>query len=391
MPSRDDIFKQQSPWGSPPGGDGNGSGRRTSPPNIDDLIRKAQGKIGKIFPGGKAGGKKPIALGIIILLILWALSGLYRVLPDEQGVVLRFGKFVKTTQPGLNYHLPFPVERVLTPKVTKVNRIDVGFRSASDTGRTSGVDDVPEESLMLTGDENIVNIDYSVFWVIKDAGKFLFKIQSPVVTVKAAAETAMREVIAKSRLQPILTEGRSKIEAETQTIMQGLLDEYESGIQITQVQTQKADPPDEVIDAFRDVQAARADMERSKNEAEAYQNDVIPRARGEAAKILQEAEAYKKQVVAEAEGEASRFVAIYNEYAKAKKVTQERMYLETMEKVLADIDKVIIDKSSGAGVVPYLPLPELRSKERNNEKIFDSNTSCSGSDSIPITFCGTRN
>ena len=364
MPSIDDILNKQSPWGSPPGGGGNGSGRRTSPPNIDDLIRKAQSKIGKIFPGGKAGGKKPITLGIVILLILWALSGLYRVLPDEQGVVLRFGKFTQTTQPGLNYHLPYPVERVLTPKVTKVNRIDVGFRSASDTGRTSGVDDVPEESLMLTGDENIVDINYSVFWVIKDAGKFLFKIQSPVVTVKAAAETAMREVIAKSKLQPILTKGISKIEAETQTIIQGLLDEYESGIQITQVQTQKADPPDQVIDAFRDVQAARADMERSKNEAEAYQNDVIPRARGEAAKILQEAEAYKKQVVAAAEGEASRFVAIYNEYVKAKTVTQERMYLETMEKVLADIDKVIIDKNTGAGVVPYLPLPELRKKEK---------------------------
>jgi len=283
-------------------------------------------------------------------------------LPDEQGVVLRFGKFVSTTQPGLNYHIPYPVETVLTPKVTKVNRVDVGFRSASDSGRTSGIDDVSEESLMLTGDENIVNIDFSIFWVIKDAGKFLFKIQSPVVTVKAAAETAMREVIAKSKLQSILTEGRSKIEIETQEIAQSLLDEYESGIQITQVQTQKADPPDEVIDAFRDVQAARADMERSKNEAEAYQNDVIPRARGEAAKILQEAEAYKKQVVAAAEGEASRFVAIYNEYVKAKRVTQERMYLETMEKVLADIDKVIIDRKAG-GVVPYLPLPELSKKK----------------------------
>ena len=283
-------------------------------------------------------------------------------LPDEQGVVLRFGKFVSTTQPGLNYHIPYPVETVLTPKVTKVNRIDIGFRSASDSGRTSGIGDVPEESLMLTGDENIVNIDFSVFWVIKDAGQFLFKIQSPVETVKAAAETAMREVIAKSRLQSILTEGRSKIEIETQEIAQSLLDEYESGIQITQVQTQKADPPDQVIDAFRDVQAARADMERSKNEAEAYANDVIPRARGEAAKILQEAEAYKKQVVAAAEGEASRFVAIYNEYAKAKQVTQERMYLETMEKVLADIDKVIIDRKAG-GVVPYLPLPELSKKK----------------------------
>jgi membrane protease subunit HflK len=284
------------------------------------------------------------------------------VLPDEQGVVLRFGKFVSTTQPGLNYHIPYPIETVLTPKVTKVNRIDVGFRSASDSGRTSGIDDVSEESLMLTGDENIVNIDFSVFWVIKDAGKFLFKIQSPVETVKAAAETAMREVIAKSKLQSILTEGRSKIEIETQEIAQSLLDEYESGIQITQVQTQKADPPDEVIDAFRDVQAARADMERSKNEAEAYQNDVIPRARGEAAKILQEAEAYQKQVVAAAEGEASRFLAIYNEYVKAKRVTQERMYLETMEKVLADINKVIIDRKAG-GVVPYLPLPELSKKK----------------------------
>ncbi len=208
-------------------------------------------------------------------------------------------------------------------------------------------------------------LTFQFFWVIKDAGNFLFRIQSPIETVKAASETAMREVIAKSQLQPILTKGRSIIEIEVQEIIQSILDEYESGIQITQVQTQKADPPDQVIDAFRDVQAARADMERSKNEAEAYANDVIPRARGDAAKILQEAEAYKKQVVAAAEGEASRFVAIYNEYAKAKQVTQERMYLETMEKVLADIDKVIIDRKAG-GVVPYLPLPELSKKGSNN-------------------------
>jgi len=355
-------FKGGSPWGSPPGG-GNGSGRGGQrPPNIDEVVEKIQKLISKLIPGGKSGGGKPIIFGLILLIVVWAFSGLYRVLPDEQGVVLRFGKFISTTQPGLNYHIPYPVETVLTPKVTKVNRIDIGFRSASDSGRTSGIDDVPEESLMLTGDENIVNVDFSVFWVIKDAGKFLFKIQSPVETVKAAGETAMREVIAKSNLQPILTAGRSRIEVEVQDIIQRLLDEYESGIQITQVQTQKADPPDQVIDAFRDVQAARADMVRSKNEAEAYANDVIPRARGDAAKILQEAEAYKKQVVAAAEGEASRFVAIYNEYAKAKQVTQERMYLETMEKVLADIDKVIIDRKAG-GVVPYLPLPELSKKK----------------------------
>ena len=355
-------FKNQSPWGSPPGGGGNGGFRRgPTPPDIDELIKKIQNTINRFIGGGK-GGTKPIMFGLLILVVVWALSGLYRVLPDEQGVVLRFGKFVNTTQPGLNYHLPYPIESVLTPKVTKVNRIDIGFRSERDSGfgTGGGVADVPEESLMLTGDENIVNIDFSVFWVIKDAGKFLFKIQDPEGTVKAAAETAMREVIARSNIQPILTEGRSVIETDTQEIIQQILDEYNSGIQITQVQTQKADPPDQVIDAFRDVQAARADMERSKNEAEAYANDVIPRARGEAAKILQAAEAYKKEVVAKAEGEASRFISIYNEYEKAKKVTQERMFLETMEQVLADINKIIIDKNSGSGVVPYLPLQELK-------------------------------
>ncbi|MDA7603783.1 FtsH protease activity modulator HflK [Candidatus Pelagibacter sp.] len=364
-----DDFKGRggSPWGSAPGG-GNGSGKGPTPPDIDAIIRDIQNKINKFLPGGSKSGGKPIGLILIILLFIWLASGLYRVGPDEQGVVLRFGKFIKTTQPGLHYHIPVPIETVETPKVTKVNRIDIGFRSERDSGFSTGggVADVPQESLMLTGDENIVNIDFSVFWVIKDAGKFLFEIQDPEGTVKAAAETAMREVIAKSDIQPILTEGRAKIEVETQEIIQSILDEYQSGIQVTQVQTQKADPPDQVIDAFRDVQAARADMERSKNEAEAYANDVIPRARGEAAKIMQAAEAYKQQVVAASEGEASRFNSIYNEYTKAKEVTQERMYLETMEKVLADIDKVIIEKGAGSGVVPYLPLPELGKKKASN-------------------------
>ena len=351
-----------SPWGKAPGG-GNGSGKGPTPPDIEAIIRDIQSKINKFLPGGSSSGGKPIGLILIILAFVWLASGLYRVLPDEQGVVLRFGKFVNMTQPGLHYHFPAPFERVLTPKVTKVNRVDVGFRPASDTGRSSGVGNVPEESLMLTGDENIVDINYSVFWVIKDAGKFLFNIQSPVETVKATSETAMREVIAKNNIQTILTEGRASIEVEVQEITQQILDEYGSGIQITQVQTQQADPPAQVIDAFRDVQAARADRERSKNEAEGYANDVIPRARGEAEQVLQQAEAYQKEVVAKAEGEASRFLAIYNEYKNAKQVTQERMYLETMEKVLADIDKVIIDKNSGSGVVPYLPLPALTKKD----------------------------
>jgi len=364
MSFKDKILNNQSPWGSAPGGgsNGNGSGTRREPPNIDELIKNFQKTINK-FSGGKSGGTRPLLLIVIILAGLWAASGLYRVLPDEQGVVLRFGKFVHTTQPGLHYHLPMPFERALTPKVTKVNRVDVGFRPASDSGRSSGIGNVPEESLMLTGDENIVDINYSVFWVIKDAGKFLFNIQSPVETVKATSETAMREVIAKNNIQTILTEGRASIEIEVQEITQKILDEYGSGIQITQVQTQQADPPAQVIDAFRDVQAARADRERAKNEAEGYANDVIPRARGEAEQVLQQAEAYKKEVVAKAEGEASRFLAIYNEYKNAKQVTQERMYLETMEKVLADIDKVIIDKKAGSGVVPYLPLPALTKKD----------------------------
>ena len=353
-----------SPWGSGgndrPSGNGGGGGNR--PPNIDDLANQFQDSLKKMFPGKKVpGGNKPIIIFGIIILGLWLASGFYRVLPDEQGVVLRFGKYVNQTQPGLHYHLPYPIETVVTPKVTRVNRIDVGYRSAADTGRATSVSDVPEESLMLTGDENIVDIDYSVFWIIKDAGKFLFNIQAPEDTVKSVAETAMREVIARYDIQSILTEGRAQVEIDTQEIMQEILDSYDSGISITQVQTQKADPPNQVIDAFRDVQAAKADKERAQNEAESYANDVIPRARGEAAQVLQQAEAYKREVVALAEGEASRFLSIYNEYRKAKTVTQERMYLETMEKVMADINKIIIDKESGSGVVPYLPLPELKS------------------------------
>ena len=345
-----DNFQQRggSPWGSPPGGgNGNGSGRGPTPPDVDKIIKEFQDKIKNFLPGGKSSSTKSLILGLIILAFVWLASGLYRVLPDEQGVVLRFGKYVNQTQPGLHYHLPYPIETAITPKVTKVNRIDVGYRSASDTGRATGVSDVPEESLMLTGDENIVDIDYSVFWIIKDAGKFLFNIQDPEDSVKSVAETAMREVIAKRDIQSILTEGRAQVEVDTQNIMQEILDSYDSGITITQVQTQKADPPKEVIDAFRDVQAAKADKERAQNEAEAYANDVIPRARGEAAQILQQAEAYKREVVALSEGEASRFLAIYNEYRKAKTVTQERMYLETMEKETLNVSVTLLKVNTG--------------------------------------------
>ena len=355
-----DILKRESPWGSP-----SKNNKQPSPDNssvdMEDLAKKFQDGIKNIFGGSSKTpeAKKPIALFIICAIAIWALSGFYRVDADEQGVVLRFGKYTNMTQPGLNYHLPFPIESVMTPKVTRVNRVDVGFRSSNDSSRGS-VNDIKDESAMLTGDENIVDINYSVFWVIKDASKFIFNIQDPINTIKVVAETAMREIIARKKIQVILTQGRADIENETQKIMQQILDSYNAGVEITQVQAQKSDPPAQVIDSFRDVQAAKADKERSQNEAQAYANDIIPRARGEAAKIIQDAEAYKREVVAQAEGEASRFIAIYNEYAKAKVVTQERMYLETMEKVLSGVNKIIIDKQSGSGVVPYLPLPELK-------------------------------
>jgi membrane protease subunit HflK len=364
--NNNDILIKESPWGAP-----RKSNKQPDPQtstDADDLAQKFQDGLKNIFGGnGKQDAKKPIILLIIGAIIVWALSGFYRVDADEQGVVLRFGKYTNMTQPGLNYHLPYPIESVMTPKVTRVNRVDIGFRSSGDVSRSGAISEIKEESAMLTGDENIVDINYSVFWVIKDAGKYLFNVQDPQGTIKAVAETAMREIIARKKIQSILTQGRTDIETEAHKIMQQILDQYNSGVEVTQVQAQKSDPPAQVIDSFRDVQAAKADKERQQNEAQAYANDVIPRARGEAAKIVQDAEAYKKEVVAQAEGEASRFIAIYNEYAKAKTVTQERMYLETMEKVLSGVNKIIIDKQSGSGVVPYLPLPDLR-KNSNAEQ-----------------------
>jgi modulator of FtsH protease HflK len=362
-----DILKKESPWGAP--NKNNKQPSSNTPDDMEDLAKKFQDGLKNMFGGSSKTPdvKKPITLFIIGAIAVWALSGFYRVDADEQGVVLRFGKYSNMTQPGLNYHLPFPIESVMTPKVSKVNRIDVGFRSSNE-GSRGAIGDIKEESAMLTGDENIVDINYSVFWVIKDASKYLFNIQDPIGTIKVVAETAMREVIARKKIQTILTQGRAEIEIEVQKIMQQILDSYNSGVDITQVQAQKSDPPAQVIDSFRDVQAAKADKERAQNEAEAYANDIIPRARGEAAKIVQEAEGYKKEVVAQAEGEASRFIAIYNEYAKAKTVTQERMYLETMEKVLSGVNKIIIDKQSGSGVVPYLSLPELKKNTDTQSK-----------------------
>ncbi|MDC3263401.1 FtsH protease activity modulator HflK, partial [Pelagibacterales bacterium] len=330
-------------------------------PDLDNVIRDLQNKFKGFIPGSFFGKLGPAVI-LLALVLIWLASGFYRVLPDEQGVVLQFGKYTTTTQPGLNYHFPYPIERVLTPKVTKVNRVEIGYRQSPDN-RTTQIRDVPEESLMLTGDENIVDIDFSVFWIINDAGKFLFNVQVPELTIKSAAETSMREVIGQSKIQSIFTEGRTEIEDKARVLIQSILDDYEAGVTITQVQTQKADPPNEVIDSFRDVQAARADLERQRNEAEAYANDIIPRARGEAEEILQNAEGYKQKVIADSEGKAARFLSIQSEYAKAPVVTKQRIFYETMESVFGDMDKIIIDKDSGQGVLPYLPLPEISKKK----------------------------
>src|SRR6202166_4454053 len=350
------------PWGS--GGKGPwGSGPQSSgptPPDLEEILRRGQDKLRSFLPGGNL-GSKGFALLALGAIALWGFSGCFRVEPDELGVVLRFGQDVREVQPGLNYHLPYPVESVLTPKALRVNKIDIGMRVVDDVRRGATVRDVPEESLMLTGDENIVDVDFSVLWKVKPTGvgEYLFNIQNPEGTVKAVAESAMREVIGRSEIQPILTGAKQTIETAVQDLMQKTLDHYGAGILVQQVQMQKVDPPQQVIDANRDVQAARADLERAVNEAQTYVNRVVPEARGNVARITQAAEAYKSQTVAEATGQTARFIKIYEQYKKAPAVTRERMYLETMEKVLGGTDKIILDSGNSNGVVPYLPLNEL--------------------------------
>jgi modulator of FtsH protease HflK len=345
----------KGPWGSGPQSPGG-----STPPDLEEILRRGQDKLRRVLPGGNLGGKGFALLGLAAVA-LWGFSGFFRVEPDELGVVLRFGQEVREVQPGLNYHLPYPIESVLTPKALRVNKIDIGMRQVED-GRRSSTREVPEESLMLTGDENIVDVNFSVLWKVKPTGvgEYLFNIQNPEGTVKAVAESAMREVVGRSEIQPILTGARQTVENAVQELMQKTLDHYGAGILVQQVQLQKVDPPAQVIDAFRDVQAARADLERLQNEAQTYANRVVPEARGNVAKITQAAEAYKSQTVAEATGQTSRFLKIYEQYKKAPDVTRERMYLETMERVLGGSNKIVVDTGKNAqGVVPYLPLNEF--------------------------------
>ena len=353
------------PWGSGPKGPWGSGGPQPvgpRPPDLEDLLRRGQDRLQQLLPGGHFSGLG-VALLLFGVLAIWGLSGFYRVQSEEQGIVLRFGKYVSHADPGLNYHLPYPIETVLLPKVLRVSTLSIGMTLVDDPARRGRtMRDVPEESLMLTGDENIVDVDFTVLWRIKPKGApdFLFNIQNPEGTVKAVAESAMREVIGRSNIQPILTGARTSTELAVQELMQKTLDNYGSGILVQQVQMQKVDPPAQVIDSFRDVQAARADLERLQNEAQTYANRVVPDARGRAAQILQTAEGYKQQAVAEAKGQSARFLKVYDEYKKAPDVTRERIYLETMEHILGGSEKLIYDGGNSAqGVVPYLPLNEL--------------------------------
>ncbi len=357
------------PWGGqrPPGGGGGGGAGGGQQPNIEEMLRRSQDRVRRFMPGG-FGSPMSILLIVAVILVIWLLSGFYRVQENERGVQLLFGEWNgSVTEPGLHWWPPAPVGDVLRPAVTQINRLNIGFRDASDlAGRGLSQRELESESLMLTSDQNIADVDFTVQWRISNAGEYLFNIRSPEETVKAAAESAMREVVGQTALDDLLTTAREIVQSNTRDLLQEILDSYGAGIQVERVQLQKTEAPPPVIDAFNDVQRARQDQERLQNQAEAYRNRIVPTARGEAAGIVEEATAYRERVIKEAQGEASRFDQIYETYRAAPDVTRRRLYIETLRDVLEKADKVIIDEGGGGqGVVPYLPLNELN-RNRNS-------------------------
>lgn len=346
------------PWGQGPSGGGGGAGG--PPPDLEAMLRRSQDRLKDLMPGGNLGGRG-LVFGAAAIAAIWLLTGFYTVKPNEAGLNLVFGKYVGKTGEGLNYNWPAPIGGVVKLPVTNAVTTEVGLRGI-DTGRRQSQREVLQESLMLTGDENIVDINAAVQWQI-DPGRpefYAFSIQDPRGTVKAVAESALREIIGRRNIQPILTTDRAQIETEVRQLMQETLDGYRAGVRINLVTLQKVDPPQQVIDAFRDVQAARADQERLQNEAQTYANRVVPDARGRSAQMVQAAEAFKEQTVAEAKGQTARFLAVYEQYKLAPAVTRERLFIETMERVFGGMDKVILDQNNaGQSVVPFLPLSEI--------------------------------
>jgi membrane protease subunit HflK len=343
--------KGGGPWGPPPGGNeprrppsSSGNGQN----DFEAMLRRAQERLKDWSPGfdGGRGVLAVIALGLLV----WLLSGIFRVDPNEQAVIQRFGAYTRTESLGLHYHLPAPIEAVTFVDVTQRNQTEVGSRSGADDAGT-----------MLTGDSNIVELDFVVAWQVRDPVKYLFSLADPKGVLERAAESAMREVIGQTNVQPALNEGRGQIESESAAILQGTLDRYDSGIQIAAIQLQRVDPPAPVVDAFQDVQRARAELEQQRNQAQAYANKIVPEARGLAQQTIQDAGGYKERTIAEATGEAQQFLSVLAAYQRARDVTARRMYIETMEAILAQSRKVVIDPGIDGknAVIPYLPLPGL--------------------------------
>lgn len=357
------------PWGKPQGGGnrgGNRGGGEPQGPDFEDFLKKGQDNLKRMFPGGGApqgprGTPRLFLFGLGAAVALWLASGIYSVQEGQQAAVLRFGKWVATTHPGINYHLPYPVERVIVERVEELNRTDSGVQVKYDYALKAN----NSINLMLTGDENIVSIEFTVHWFIKDLGAYLFRIDDPKEAVKDAAESAVREIVAQNTFAFALTKGRGEITDKAQALLQKMLDNYHSGIQIQRIQLRSVDAPTQVIDAFRDVQRARADHESKINEAKAYSNGVIPVARGEAAQVIQGAEAYKKAVVDNALGESSRFLSVLAKYQQAPEITRKRLLIEATQTVMTGVNKVIVDGKTGGAqsVLPYLPLPSLKPVE----------------------------
>lgn len=353
---------RKNPWGQPENRPNQPWGQRpgNEPPDLDELLRKASQNFKSAMPG-QGNPFKVVLIGCLVVLAVWLLSGFYFIQPSEHGVVMTFGHYTRTDEnPGLKYRVPWPVQTVTVVPVTVERRIQIGFSDATSQIRTQRSQDISDESLMLTGDENIVDIDFVVLWRIGNAKDYLFSIRDPEDTIRLVAQSAMREIIGQTKIQSALTEARGKIQSDTRALMQQILDEYKSGVIINNVQLQKVDPPSEVVDAFNEVQRARQEKERLRNEAEAYRNDIIPRAKGEAEKLRQQAEAYKQEVINRSKGDADRFSQIYEAYRSSQGVTSERMYLETMEQILKNAKVVVLGSDKSSGVLPYLPLNDLK-------------------------------
>lgn len=359
--SNNDKGGGKTPWGS---GGSSGGGE---PPELDEMLRKAQENFRQVMPGGGGGSGKIIGLAVIAIIFLWLASGFYVVNPGEQAVIQRFGAWSRTqAEPGLGYRFPSPIETVAVINVEEIRKMTLGFAESFGRGRATGKRDLPEESLMLTSDRNIVDLDLEIQWNIKSAEEYLFEIRDQENTIKKVAESAIREIVGQTNMFPIITNRRQEVADKTKVIIQQNLDEYQSGVNITQVLIQQAEVHPDVQSAFQDVQSAKQDAEDVQNRAEAYRADILPKARGQAIQMMQEAEAYKQSTVARSTGDADRFNSVYKAYLTGKDVTKERIYIETMESVLRNAQKIIMDDQGSGGVVPYLPLDELSARKTKN-------------------------